>query len=74
MKRRIWLWLLRLSYTKIATASPELPDGVPGFRSKDAQCSGYSPRKLKPGDFTDCEGDGHYLCKECCHLINKDDE
>lgn len=68
MKHKFWLWLLRLSYTKIATASPELPDGVPGFRSKDNPCTGYSPRKVLLFDYRECEGDGHYLCKECCHL------
>ena len=69
MKKRFWKWLLRISYSKVAEASPTLPDGVPGYRSSTAICTGYSPRKRKRQDYSECEGDGHYLCAKCCHYI-----
>lgn len=51
----------------------DLPDGVPGIRDIEAICPAYSPRKRLPGDWSDCEGDGHYLCKGCA-LLQRDDE
>ena len=64
--RKLWLKVIRFSYRRIAGPDGE-PDGVPGRRDPDALCHGYSPRKRQNGDW-DCEGDGHYLCFECCHL------
>lgn len=44
------------------------PDGLPGIRDRDNRCHAFEPRERQFGDFADCSGDGHYLCKECCHL------
>jgi hypothetical protein len=66
MRQKFWKWLLRLAYRNLRHNQTHLPDGVPGKRSKDAECTGYSPRKLKMGESAQCEGDGHYLCGECC--------
>jgi len=42
--------------------------GLPRYRDPDNVCDYYEPRKPRLGDFQDCNGDGHYLCKVCCHL------
>ncbi len=44
---------------------PDQLDGQIGIRDWDSPCSEFnsSPRQL--GDFTECEGDGHYLCRKC---------
>ncbi|WP_438423108.1 hypothetical protein [Aquimarina macrocephali] len=64
-----WLWLGRLCFRKLSKPKKVLPDGIPGRRSETALCTGYNPRKRKPGDYIECETDGHYLCDECCHNI-----
>lgn len=66
---RFWVWLCRFSARRIVIGKGEMPCGIPTIRDPDAKCTGYEPRKRKGGDW-DCVGDGHYLCKECCHLAN----
>lgn len=62
-----------LSYVTIrlwrlcAKATPKAPVGLPYMRDPDNRCPIYEPRKRMPGDFRQCYGDGHFLCKECCH-------
>lgn len=55
-----------LAYRKQAVANKN-KFGVPGVRDPEAECSSYAPRKPLPGDFVDCQTDGHYLCKKCAH-------
>ena len=62
-----WPWVCRTAYRKLAKAQSKMPCGVPGYRDPDVPCSGYEPRRVEDGDWTDCETDGHYLCDECCH-------
>lgn len=72
---RFWLLVVRFSYRRLRNKflyqHGGIPDGVPTIRDVDARCTGYEPRKNHPGDW-DCEGDGHYLCSECCHLVRCD--
>lgn len=42
--------------------------GDPGVRDPDFVCTEYSPGKPEYGR---CEGDGHYLCRECKHFEEK---
>lgn len=42
--------------------------GVPNKRDPESPCDYYAPRKPQPHDWTDCDSDGHYLCKGCAHL------
>lgn len=44
------------------------PVGVPFQRDPDNPCNMYRPLKHQ-GYFSECEGDGHYLCKNCVHFI-----
>ncbi|MCR9252316.1 MAG: hypothetical protein NXI20_17960 [bacterium] len=63
-----WKWLAIFAYKRIAKPQGKRPDGIPFHRSEDAICTGFEPRKKKPGDYDDCDSDGHYLCFKCCHL------
>jgi len=74
MKKKFWLWLCRLAYKKldleVKNSNGTLPDGIPGLRSVGYECSGYAPRKRDPiKDYYECNGDGHYLCKECALYV-----
>ena len=72
MIRWFWRWLALFAYRQWARGYPvrKPPDGLPGIRDPDNRCAIFEPRKRELGDFSDCQGDGHYLCQECCHLIN----
>ena len=67
-----WLWLMRFAYRRCAVADCVKPVGIPGNRDPEHECIGYSPRKKLFGDWDDCESDGHYLCRKCCHLQVKE--
>lgn len=41
---------------------PTIPDGTPGVRDEDALCQDFAPGTPNGSA---CEGDGHYLCREC---------
>jgi len=41
--------------------------GDPFVRDPDFPCEHFESRPWRPGDFNDCETDGHYLCRECPH-------
>jgi len=71
---KFWLWLLRFAYKKLLIINSRIPDGVPGIRDSSSKCSGYEPREHKLSDWADCASDGHYLCKECCHLAEPKEE
>ena len=61
-------WRLSRELMRIAIRlGPFEPDGIPHRRDPDNPCPAYEPRDYRPGDWGDCETDGHYLCGECCH-------
>lgn len=72
---RFWLWLCRFAFRRLKqrVGYRELPTGVPFLRDVDNVCYVYSPRERLPGDWADCQGDGHYLCRECA-LLRCDEE
>lgn len=67
LRNRFWVWLLRFAYRRIKPILDRVPNGVPCIRDIDNPCEGYSPTKaMKEGaNWHRCQGDGHYLCKEC---------
>jgi hypothetical protein len=44
------------------------------MRDPENRCHAYEPRPRELNDFRDCQGDGHYLCKECCHFVKEDEQ
>jgi hypothetical protein len=40
--------------------------GQPGVRDPDYPCDHFEPGDPQPNNT--CDGDGHYMCHECCHL------
>lgn len=64
-----WIWLTKFAFRFVRQSVPyhQLPDGVPGIRSIDSPCPAYAPRPYILGDWADCQGDGHYLCRKCAH-------
>ncbi len=66
LKQRFWMWVMLFAYRR-AVIVTEVPDGVPTVRSMADPCPAYAPRKSRSGDWQNCETDGHYLCRECCH-------
>lgn len=68
-----WKWLMLFAYRRIAKPVTNKPFGVPFNRDPENICESYEPRKKK-GDWDDCQSDGHYLCKQCCHLKEASDE
>lgn len=74
MRKKFWLWLCKFSYRQLVlevkNEEGNLPDGIPGVRDQLHQCTGYAPRKRKPMiDHFECNGDGHYLCRECALFV-----
>ena len=72
---RFWLAVSRFAYRRIRASVEyeDLPDGVPNVRDVLNPCFVYSPRKREPQDWSDCQGDGHYLCRECA-LLSREHE
>lgn len=70
---RLLTRLIRFIYRLISTHPTAVPTGVPSIRDPSAPCPAYSPRDRQAGDFSDCRGDGHYLCRECCHYRYRSD-
>lgn len=64
-----WRSIALFAYRRWVTPGEPKPWGVPGNRDPDHPCEVYSPRKWRPGDWNDCQTDGHALCVECCHRI-----
>lgn len=68
---KFWRWLALFAWRRWQRHFPNdqmIPDGVPGIRDVNNRCPIFEPRKPMRGDLTDCQGDGHYLCQECCHM------
>lgn len=61
-----WFWkkLALFAYRRWRRPQDKMPDGVPGNRSPDAECTAYDPG---PRGGFDCQSDGHYLCRGCSH-------
>lgn len=66
--KRLWLAIARFAYRRCAEPIATAPSGLPFMRDPESRCHCYEPREKRAIDFGGCEGDGHYLCKECCHL------
>jgi hypothetical protein len=66
-----WLWLCRFSYKRIAGPTRKPPVGIPGMRDPNSPCEAFTPRQKYNDDWSDCQTDGHYLCRECA-LIRQD--
>jgi hypothetical protein len=70
MKILIWLgtFFFRLYY-RIKPKEAKSIVGIPYQRDPDNVCEAYEPFLLNRAKqyFQDCETDGHYLCKKCCH-------
>lgn len=69
--KRFWKWVCLFAYRQWATSMPKMPIGVPFYRDIDNPCPAYEPRRKLFDDFSECQSDGHFLCRECCHY-NKD--
>jgi hypothetical protein len=54
----------------MVTQRTEGPMGIPGQRDPLSPCLEYQPTPYM-GYWDTCEGDGHYLCQECCHLYKE---
>ena len=69
-----WAWVARFAYRRWCALMPpgKKPVGVPGNRDPKFPCDHYDPRPpgyREIGFGWECEGDGHYLCRECCHWL-----
>jgi hypothetical protein len=74
--KRFWKWLAMVAYRQWSKGQPDrrMPDGVPGNRDPDNPCTAYAPRSWQMQDWRDCQTDGHYLCRGCCHRAKEVDE
>jgi len=48
--------------------SPQGGLGDKGVRDPESPCRDFDPSPLRLGEFPECEGDGHYLCRTCKYL------
>lgn len=75
MVNKFWKWLCLYAYKKIQTDPQLIKTGIPGIRDIDNPCKSFSPGKMRVSGFMHCDGDGHYLCKECRYLeLSKKEE
>ena len=76
LRNRFWLSIARFAFYRVTTVTryEDLPDGIPFLRDPTNPCPIYEPRPIQPGDWPDCQTDGHYLCEECCHNIERNPE
>lgn len=66
MKNKFWKWLALFAYKQIKDDPKAIKYGIPGQRDVDNPCKSYFPgQHEKYRGFNHCDGDGHYLCKEC---------
>ncbi|MDB5294397.1 MAG: hypothetical protein JWO31_380 [Phycisphaerales bacterium] len=74
-RQSTWLRVCRFAYRRLMAGDPtrRAPVGLPQMRDPDHRCHAFAPRPWQPGDFRDCQSDGHYLCVECCHLDPQSD-
>jgi hypothetical protein len=76
MREKIYKALTLFFWRRWAARYPvdKMPLGVPGNRDPEHPCDGYEPRKREPGDFAECNGDGHYLCRKCALFVDPNGE
>lgn len=67
MRKTFWRAVALFAYRRWVTPGTIKPVGIPGNRDPVSPCAGYEPVK-RAGYTWDCQGDGHYLCKACCHF------
>lgn len=67
LRNRILVAAIRWLYRRMRIENDRMPTGVPTIRDPDARCEFYSPRGRLAGSggWIGCQGDGHYLCREC---------
>lgn len=66
--KRFWVWLCRFAWLRAFGRKPSgVPVGLLGHRDPKARCEFYWPVK-NPSYRGECQGDGHYLCRECERL------
>jgi hypothetical protein len=67
-----WRWLAKLAMSKMVKRG-KIPTGIPFHRDPDNICEFYAPGKrfATIPSTNNCQSDGHYLCKECIHLIKE---
>jgi len=66
LAKRFWRRLTLFAYKHYTGSDKVAPLGTRFIRDPDAPCEEYDPRKHL-GTWADCDTDGHYLCKNCCH-------
>jgi len=69
VRQKFWLLVCRYAYKKIVIPFG-YPDGIPEIRDFKAKCIAYAPRQKRMNDWC-CQGDGHYLCKECAYYTKE---
>lgn len=74
VRKTLWKHVAHFAYRRIAGPNVTKPIGVPFNRDPEIPCAGFEPRKYKPGDWRDCQTDGHYLCKDCAHCEIKEND
>lgn len=55
-----WSWM-------VAELNGKIVFGMPGVRDPDHPCEAFDPGEPSLGG--GCEGDSHYMCLECKHMI-----
>jgi hypothetical protein len=74
MVKRFWKWLALFAYRRWAVPAEKKPTGIPLNRDPECPCPAFEPRPRHYRDWGKCQGDGHYLCNECCHWIGAEQE
>ena len=74
MIKNFWRWLCIFAYRRAGLTIKEKPTGLPFNRDPEDPCSAFEPRKTRLGEWSDCQTDGHYLCRECVHNAHRGDE
>lgn len=72
LRQQFWLYVCRavyrFCYRRVLPVGGREPVGIPGRRDPDSRCHAYAPvAPIRNNVWFECEGDGHYLCHECCH-------
>lgn len=69
-----WHAVAKFAYRRYIRRSEDngvRPVGIPGNRDPQNPCTAFVPSRAS-GFRRDCEGDGHYLCRECA-LLRRDE-
>jgi hypothetical protein len=63
---------LRIAVEAALGVTPVGRFGDPGIRDPENPCEDFDPGETVA--FPQCYGDGHYMCKECRHLVSEEPE